>query len=349
VSNDVFANGREVACKSGSGKAVAALPDVCFTPPQTPATPPGVPVPYPVSSFASDTTSGTKKVKISGKEIMEKNESSFKKCTGDEAGCAPKKGVITSTKTGKVYFLSWSMDVKFEGKNAVRHLDRLNSNHSSPTANQATPWPFLDSQALAPEGACHTEAENEKTACGGKTPSQACRSTACQKARKCMLTEYGGKGSPNCCSPQVAHHIVPNSLLQGERGNSSTNVVGLRKSGSKAYTLENAPCVCCSGKKGVSTPIGTHKIMHNKTKEKIQDILMKGDTLSFSEAKNAAIQAHNETFLNENGEPQCSPGCLDAQIDSHMKITGTGKEVKVHQKDGATNAKYDKYKAGDTD
>src|SRR5690242_210817 len=114
MGNDVFANGREIACKAADGKTICAMPDVCFTPPENPATPPGVPVPYPNTAFASDTTNGSKTVMISGKEIMLKNSSYFKKSTGDEAGCAAKKGVITSTNTGKAYFQSWSMDVKIE-------------------------------------------------------------------------------------------------------------------------------------------------------------------------------------------------------------------------------------------
>ncbi|MET0091075.1 MAG: PAAR-like domain-containing protein [Candidatus Thiodiazotropha sp.] len=75
MANKVFANGREVSCKKANGKAICAFPDVCFTPPQTPATPPGVPIPYPNTGMASDTTSGSKKVKISGKEVMLKNKS----------------------------------------------------------------------------------------------------------------------------------------------------------------------------------------------------------------------------------------------------------------------------------
>ena len=57
---------------------------------------------------------------------MLKNKSYFKNSTGDEAGCAAKKGLVTSTNTGKVYFIAWSMDVKIEGENAVRHLDMTN-------------------------------------------------------------------------------------------------------------------------------------------------------------------------------------------------------------------------------
>ncbi len=65
MANDVFANGREVSCKKADGKSICAFPDVCMTPPENPATPPGVPVPYPNTGMAKDMTSGSKKVKIS--------------------------------------------------------------------------------------------------------------------------------------------------------------------------------------------------------------------------------------------------------------------------------------------
>jgi hypothetical protein len=148
MANEVYANGMELACKAGAGKTICAFPDVCFTPPENPATPPGVPVPYPNTGFASDTTNGSKTVKISGKEVMLKNKSYFKKSTGDEAGCAAKKGVISSTNTGKVYFVKWSMDVKFEGENVDRHLDLTTHNHASPMANEAMPWPFTDGMII---------------------------------------------------------------------------------------------------------------------------------------------------------------------------------------------------------
>src|SRR5690606_33177540 len=124
MANNVFANGREITCKAADGKSICAFPDVCFTPPdKVPPTPPGVPVPYPNTGMAKDATKGSKNVKISGKEVMLKNKSYFKKSIGDEAGCATKKGVVTSQNRGKIYFRSWSMDVKFEGENVVRHMD----------------------------------------------------------------------------------------------------------------------------------------------------------------------------------------------------------------------------------
>ncbi len=71
MANEVYANNMEVACKAGQGKSICAFPDVCFTPPQTPATPPGVPIPYPNTGMDSDTTDGSKTVQISGQEVMQ--------------------------------------------------------------------------------------------------------------------------------------------------------------------------------------------------------------------------------------------------------------------------------------
>jgi len=145
VSKEVYANMMEVSCKAGDGKSIAAMPDVCMTPPQTPATPPGVPVPYPNTGMSSDCSDGSTTVSIGGQEVMLKDKSYFKQSSGDEAGCAPMKGVITSTNRGKVYFAMWSMDVQIEGENVVRHLDVTTHNHASAPGNQSVPWPEIES------------------------------------------------------------------------------------------------------------------------------------------------------------------------------------------------------------
>jgi hypothetical protein len=148
VGDPVFANSNEIASKSMGGKTICNLPDVCFTPPQTPATPPGVPIPYPNTGMCSDTSEGSRTVKIGGEETMLKNRSAFKQSTGDEAGAAPKKGVVSSKTKGKVYFVAWSMDVKIEGENVVRHLDMTTHNHGT-VANAAKPQPCTATIAAA--------------------------------------------------------------------------------------------------------------------------------------------------------------------------------------------------------
>ena len=150
MSNEVFANGNEIACKSGDDKVVAAFPDVCLSPPSPPAGP--IPIPYPNTSFSKDMKKGSKSVKIDGKEIMLKDQSFYKTSPlGDEAATKSLgAGVISHVITGKTYFVAWSMDVKFEGENVDRHLDLTTSNHASPMANEGVPVP--GAEGTAPPG-----------------------------------------------------------------------------------------------------------------------------------------------------------------------------------------------------
>ena len=167
MANDVFANGREISCKAGDGKSICAFPDVCFTPPEKPGDAARRARALSQHRVWPRHDSGSSTVKITGKEVMLKNKSYFKKSTGDEAGCAAKKGVVTSVNRGKVYFISWSMDVKFEGENVVRHLDMTTHNHASFTAN-TPPWMFLDTMAIAPpDHPCREEIDEAQKACKG--------------------------------------------------------------------------------------------------------------------------------------------------------------------------------------
>jgi hypothetical protein len=128
MGKNVFANGREVSCKKDDNKSIAAMADVCLSPPSPPAGP--VPVPYPNTAQASDTADGSKTVKIGGAEVGKKNTSNYKKSSGDEAATRSLgMGVVTHTIQGKMKHAAWSMDVKIEGANAIRHMDMTTHNH----------------------------------------------------------------------------------------------------------------------------------------------------------------------------------------------------------------------------
>jgi hypothetical protein len=92
-------------------------PDVC----KTPAAPSPVPIPYPNIAQDSSTADGSKTVKYDGNPIMLKT-SNFSTSSGDEAGNAG-GGIASSKFKGKAKFVSYSFDVKVEGKNVCRHLD----------------------------------------------------------------------------------------------------------------------------------------------------------------------------------------------------------------------------------
>jgi len=285
MANQVYANNMEVSCKAANGKSVAAFPDVCFTPPQTPATPPGVPIPYPNTGLASDTTNGSRSVKISKKEVMLKNKSYFKKSYGDEAGCAPKKGIITSRNMGKVYFNAWSMNVRIEGENAVRMMDITTHNHGSFPGNSPT-WPYIDEMAFSANSKhpCASLARNLENSCASKAQpfiktNKAGKSylpphnrkaatlamcndekgqSDCRECLKCVLTPK----SPNhCCSEHggqqpTPHHIVPDSQFKDSTG----HPIALGKG--RKYRYAKAPCICAEGN---SHSTGRHGEIHTET------------------------------------------------------------------------------------
>ena len=303
MSNKVFANGREISCKAAAGKTICAMPDVCFTPPENPATPPGVPIPYPNTGMASDTTDGSKNVKISNKEVGLKNKSCFKKSTGDEAGSAAKKGVITSKNTGKVFFESWSVDVKIEGQNAVRHLDLTTNNHAS-TPGDTPPWPYVDSAALGSgEDPCEDEKAKEQEDCGGMSDDEACDDDDCRAARRCKLVPYGGTSSPNCCDDQQGHHMIEGHWVK----DNSNFPMAQPPGGHNA-----APTVCVEGGRFQLTHGEMHMAQGMREESFMAGGANFGDPWDYGAGKSSAIMAHDMTF---GDEANCSRGCLEAQLD----------------------------------
>jgi hypothetical protein len=73
--------------------------DVCGSPSEAES----IPIPYPDSDRASETSSGSKAVKISGKEVSTKESSSYTTSTGDEAGQSDGRGLIQAVKKGLTY------------------------------------------------------------------------------------------------------------------------------------------------------------------------------------------------------------------------------------------------------
>lgn len=150
MSCEVYANGNEISCKSGSNKVIAEFPDVCLSPPSPPAGP--IPVPYPNTSFSKDMKKGSKTVKIKNKEVMLKDKSFYKTSPlGDEAATKSFGGnVLSHNITGKTYCVAWSMDVKFEGKNVDRHMDMTTSNHLCAPTPPGTPPASLTIGTMKP-------------------------------------------------------------------------------------------------------------------------------------------------------------------------------------------------------
>ncbi|MCA9469788.1 MAG: DUF4150 domain-containing protein [Nitrospira sp.] len=145
MATTVFVNGKGLSGKASSHKVLGSMPDVCLSPPSPPAGP--VPIPYPNFAKASDTTGGSKSVKMGGKEIGLKGKSKYKKSNGDEAATRSfGAGMISHSITGSVKHKAGSFDVKIEGAGAVRFMDLTTGNHSNPGDGCAT----IDTDTASP-------------------------------------------------------------------------------------------------------------------------------------------------------------------------------------------------------
>lgn len=367
MANDVFANGREISCKKADGKTICAFPDVCMTPPTSPATPGGVPIPYPNTGMAKDTTNGSRSVKISGQEIIKKNVSYYKTSYGDEAGCATpaKKGIITGTIQGKVYFTSWSMDVKIEDENVVRHLDMTTHNHGS-NPNECIPWAHIDTGTFATADECEEDRANEEEACQDFKPKgkkDACqeaglnekkpnsdadaismgfaskadygnqkakkanaknKAAKCVQARRCRLVpfepkkEYGDVAK--CCPSQTGDHIIPKSSFFSDKYG------GQPMPGWESYDADKAPVMCLEG----GSTNGSHGLRHSFHKSMIhKGMKTKPTEVSFN--KEMEFCTESATFL----APQCSPECIQKQLEEGHKDMGDRRRKLRHSPTGS--------------
>lgn len=344
MGNQVYANNMEISCKAAGGKSMAAFPDVCFTPPQTPATPPGVPIPYPNTGMASDCTDGSSTVRISGQEVMLKDKSYFKRSMGDEAGCAPKKGVITSKNMGKVYFKSWSMDVKVEGENVVRHMDLTTHNHASEPP-QTPPWMHVDEMAPDVRAACADEIDDAEVACNGVPGPHAC-TDPCREAQRCILYRHEDAGS-RCCEPDTTgdHVVESNCFVEtGGRGGLSqqtdlsagelqallpgTTATAPRPfSQFDGYHPRRAPTICASQFEGNTNHGGMQALRDHLKRAHIRGrqndglgsvpIDDKESWWTYDEAAQAGATAVHIMY------PGCSEECIKAQLDKyHVEEAG---------------------------
>jgi hypothetical protein len=214
----------EISGKATPNKSIAAMPDVCLSPPSPPAGP--IPIPYPNTAMASDTTSGSKTTKVGGQEAGLKNESKYKQSNGDQpATNSFGAGVITHKLAGPVKFSAWSMDVKFEGANVTRFMDLTTHNHMN-AGNGA-----MTSSIAGMDVAVSDEPDCEKLSEGNEA------------ARKDMQSGKHGEdiqavGNANATITH-AHYTPPGGSTQVMRGCSRAIVHQYDDSFSRGLTAED--------------------------------------------------------------------------------------------------------------
>lgn len=110
--------------KGSGGVSAATIPDVCKTP--SPGGP--VPIPYPNVSQSATLVKGTTTIRADGMMAANKG-SEFALSNGDEPGTLG--GVKSSTFMKESSWITYSFDVKLQGKGAARLTDKKFQNHQN--------------------------------------------------------------------------------------------------------------------------------------------------------------------------------------------------------------------------
>lgn len=163
-------------CHKGSnGISTATIPDVCKTP--SPGGP--VPIPYPNIAMSMDLMKGTTTVKADGGMMCANYGSEFFKSTGDEPGVAG--GVVSSTFIKEATWITFSFDVKLQGKAACRLTDKMFHNHQN-TVNMGglIQKPVLVGEVDAATKACKDAADGRDS----KTTKQSHQNCGVESSRQ---------------------------------------------------------------------------------------------------------------------------------------------------------------------
>jgi hypothetical protein len=247
-----------------------------------------VPVPYPNTGLASDTTDGSTTVKISGQEVMLKDKSYFKRSSGDEAGCAPMKGVVNGTNMGKVYFAAWSMDVKVEGENVVRHLDLTTHNHGT-TANAPAPFPHLDQMVV-----------------NGRT---------CDEIFAKERMNVHRHGDADCPDNYESDHMLQNACFVNTRRGPGITVA-------PDYKLVDAPCICLKGK---STDVGGQHYKKTQSQNDMTESWKGKKTVPYSEVRDKNLDAvkKSRSAPPSPDAMECLKKVVDYYFKDYLKLDET--------------------------
>lgn len=280
--SNVFANGLEISGKAVNARTIAVFPDTCFTPPENPATPPGVPVPYPSFGFASDTEQGTGTVKIGGKTVNIKNKSDLSKTSGTEAGSAAKKGLISSNNTGEEHFNSWSGDVKFDGEPVIRMSDLATNNHGSPS--NTVSWPHIAGMSSGDRDCSDILNDLEIYVHEYRD-----RKDYCEK-----------KTSSNDDTYQQSDHILQNACFVPLGNRTSRQGIDTVQD----YYYRDAPCICLKDATTAGTEHGEKTAAQNKWSA---DQAKTGRAPTYKEVREGNLEAMKKAkpeLANKEGEPE---------------------------------------------
>jgi Domain of unknown function (DUF4150) len=305
-------------------------------------------------------------VKSSGQEIMLKEKSFFKQSTGDEAGSAPKKNVITSKIKGKAYFIAWSMDVKVEGENVVRHMDMTTHNHGSKPAG-APPTLHAALQAMGKIPDCDLDASTVEQRCDPWSQKAKCpekTEDAIQDAEDARLTAKNTHGErskayldanakvrelykgyaveieSNDCRRALRCVMIPYGQIDKVKCKKQTGdhiVENATVNDHPKYKINQAPTALVEGP---SYHIGTHGLGHDRRTQAAKK--SKG---KFTVQKSADLGADEHCKVFPLAE--CNPECVSKQLVAGH--TAMGMSADDSAKKPTLNSQHNKDYQGEWD
>jgi Domain of unknown function (DUF4150) len=185
----------------GSGwLSPATLPDFCKTP--TPSGP--VPMPYPNLSQANTLTGGTTTVKVDNGMMAAHKPSRFAMSVGDEPGTLGgiKSNVFKQAST----WITYSFDVKLEGKNACRFTDKKFQNNEN-TVDMAGVIPLvvqvLVDDVMMKCGELNQYGEQKKKSGEGKFDRDHVPAKGALKAKAAKMQGISVQGLSKCVSSTI--------------------------------------------------------------------------------------------------------------------------------------------------
>jgi uncharacterized Zn-binding protein involved in type VI secretion len=187
MPSHILINNLGLTYKGTVGVSTATLPDVCKTP--SPGGP--VPIPYPNVANQGSLSKGTKTVKAKGKMIAVKG-SQYSSSVGDEPGTVG--GVKSSTFKKETAWITYSFDVKMDGKNACRHTDKKFHNHKNTADLQGNMDPAVPAVPFVVNIDCKAKMNDKRP---GKAWDNCMCQQLCAKIKKMDNARKKGKIVPS--------------------------------------------------------------------------------------------------------------------------------------------------------
>lgn len=206
MAHTVSANGLTISHKGTGGFEMNSTPDMCKTP--------SVPVPYMIVSFSKDLIRGTETVFADGGNTIDCRGSAHSRCTGDEPGVG--KGVISNTQLHESTWITYSPNVRVEGRNICRLSDKMfmnNRNCISGTGGHYEVPASVTDPIMRELCKIFCEARDEWQKCKARTPPQKCDRPS-KLAKEKVNRQLANKGSK---LNQAVTSKFPRSLGAAER------------------------------------------------------------------------------------------------------------------------------------